>query len=198
MKEQKIVIFDYETGGVKPEHPNIQLAAIAVDQKWNEVESFERKIKFDPAKCSPEALEINHYDSDAWKDAIPESEVFREFAAFLSKHATMEQVSKRTGNPYTVARIAAYNFNFDKDRLWAMSRGNFVPAYPQGLCLMQRAMWFALDVSLPVENFRLTSVAHALGIPIDDAHDALGDVRMSAAVAKKIEDAYGRAVQHAV
>lgn len=40
----EIVLFDFETGGVKPEHPSIQLSAIAVDEQWNELDSFERKI----------------------------------------------------------------------------------------------------------------------------------------------------------
>lgn len=184
--KSKIIVFDYETGGTLPKHPNIQLAAIAVDEQWNELDSFESKIAFDPAECETKALEINHYDAKAWEDAPRSDEVFAKFSAFLSKHATMEQVSKRTGRPYTVARLAAYNFPFDKERLWAMADGCFVPAYPLGLDILQRAMWYVLEHGLKVENHQLGTIAKALGIDAGGAHDALADVRISAQIAKKI------------
>lgn len=188
----KIIVIDFESGGILPTNPNIQIAAIAVDEKWNELDSFERKIRFDPAKCHPDALKLNHYEPEAWKDAMEEIDAFHDFAAFLSKHATMEQVSRKTGRTYFVARLAAFNYSFDKDRLWAMAQGNFVPAYPLGLCILQRSLWFALDVGLPVENFKIATVATALGISVEGAHDALADVRISASVARKIEESYAK------
>lgn len=120
--KQRIVIIDFETGGTLPQHPNIQLAAIAVDEEWNEVDHFESKITFNPADCDPKALELNHFDGNAWHDAPRSDEVFAKFCGFLKNHATMEMRSKRTGNPYKVARIAAYN----KDRLLGMADGSFV------------------------------------------------------------------------
>ena len=36
-----IVFFDLETGGLEPTHPDIQLAAVALDGEWNELESFD-------------------------------------------------------------------------------------------------------------------------------------------------------------
>ena len=43
----EVVFFDFETGGLEDSRPNIQLAAIAVDENWNETATFEAKIKFD-------------------------------------------------------------------------------------------------------------------------------------------------------
>lgn len=189
----KIIVFDYETGGIEPHHPNIQLAAIAVNEMWEEVDAFESKIAFDVAKCEPKALELNHFDAKAWVDAPRPEDVFASFCGFLKKHATMEMVSKRTGKPYKVARLAAYNAAFDKDRLWAMADGQFVPAHPQALCILQRAAWWVLEVGGKIDNLKLSSVAAALGIPSDGAHDALADVRIAAEIARKIGENPGTA-----
>ena len=52
------VFFDFESGGTEPEHPNIQLAAIAV-RGWKEVDAFERKIDFIESDCDPAAIALN-------------------------------------------------------------------------------------------------------------------------------------------
>ena len=49
----KIVFFDLETGGLETHRPITQIAAIAVDQQLNELDSFEVKIRFDEAKACP-------------------------------------------------------------------------------------------------------------------------------------------------
>lgn len=46
------VYYDVETGGTEPQHPTIQLAAIAVDG-GKELGAFEQKIQFDEAACDP-------------------------------------------------------------------------------------------------------------------------------------------------
>lgn len=179
-----LVIMDFETGGVEPRHPNIQLAAIAVDDDWNELASFNRKIKFDSAACDPRALEINHYTVEAWKDAESSDDVFADFAEFLKQHASVEMKSRGTGRPYNVARISAFNAPFDKDRLWAMADGSFVPAHPQAMCIMQLAMWEQRAGRLKSPSMKLVDVAATLGVSVDGAHDALADVRMAGTVAK--------------
>lgn len=181
-----VVVFDFETGGLSPHHPNIQLAAIAVDDSWNEIESFESKIAFDPSLCDAEALALNHYAADAWKSAPECPYVFAMFCSFLKRHSSVEMISKRSGRPYSVARLAAYNATFDRDRLWAMSGSQFVPAHPQALCIMQRAMW-AVQSGASFKSFKLTDVAEKLGIGNDGAHDALADVRIAAAVARALQ-----------
>lgn len=191
---QKRIVFDFETGGVLPAHPNIQLAAIAVDEKWNEVDSFNSKIAFDPATCDAEALAMNHYDAKAWDGAPKSDSVASRFGAFLKKNATTRLISKRTGNPYTVAQLAGYNASFDKDRLWAMFAGEFVPASHLVLCVLQRALWYTMEAGLKPENHQLSTIAKMLGIATDGAHDAMADVRMTAAVARKIGELAGNEI----
>lgn len=187
------VFFDFETGGTEPQHPNIQLAAIAV-RDWKEVAFFERKIKFDPAACDPSALLINHYSAAKWVDAVEEAEAASAFVDFLQSHADMQLISKK-GNPYNVARLAGHNIcSFDMPRLRSMMDkaldGTFWPGcwwYP--LDTLQLAIWHFTRNRLPFpKNFQLSTLASHFGVtPLEgEAHDALVDVRMCAKIAERI------------
>lgn len=186
---QTIVFFDLETGGLEPQHPIIQIAAVAVARGWREVESFQRKIQFAEHQCSPEALKINCYEPSAWLDAIPLLQAVTEFGAFLNKYKTVELVSKRTGNPYKVARLAGYNSEaFDKPRIMEAfkSCGQFLPADPRMLDVFQLVIWsFAFD-GITLSDYKLSTVSSHFGLALDGLHDALADVRLTAEVAKRV------------
>jgi DNA polymerase III epsilon subunit-like protein len=181
---------DTETGGLRPEHPTIQLAAIAVDSQWRELELFERKIAFDVAKADPEALAMNHFDPAAWKDAPSERRVVEEFGAFLNRHRSVELVSQRTGKPYRVARVGGHNVvGYDLERTSAMFKrhGAFFPVdFRTVLDTRYGAVWFFEQQEKQPANFKLTGIAEHFGIPIDGAHEALADVRLSIEVAKRL------------
>jgi DNA polymerase III epsilon subunit-like protein len=179
-----IVFFDFETGGVEDE-PEIQLAAIAVDSDFKEIGCFEEKIAFDVAACKKEALEINHYTPEAWVDAKAPAVVIGMFDAFLNRFKAVSMVSKRTGRPYQVARLAGHNvITFDCPRLKRMYGTKFLPAHPQALDTLQRALWFAQETGATPENFRLETLCKYFGLETNNAHDALADVRMSVALAR--------------
>jgi DNA polymerase III epsilon subunit-like protein len=185
-----IVFFDFETGGVDDSSPNIQLAAVAVDDEWKELGHFERKIQFDEAAASKEALEINHYDPEIWKkEAVPEATVVAGFDAFLARYKTVRMISKRTGRPYSVARLGGHNIiSFDIPRLRRMFGVKFLPVDMRGLDTLQLAMWFFYGKADQPEDFKLSTLAKYFGFP-HDAHDALGDVRACATFAKTIKGA---------
>lgn len=188
-----VVFFDTETGGLKPEHPTIQLAAIAVDLvDWRELETFERKIAFDVAKADPEALAMNHYAAEAWKGAPSERQVVDEFGAFLKRHSSVELVSKRTNRPYKVARLGGHNVvGFDLERVAAMFKrhGAFFPIdFRTVLDTRYGSVWFfegALAAKSP-KDFKLTGLAEHFGVSVEGAHDALVDVRLSIALARRL------------
>lgn len=187
----KTVYFDLETGGVNDE-PVIQLAAVAVNDDWSEAGSFEQKIKFDPAKCSPEALTINGYTEEAWKSAVTPGAAIARFSQFLKPHSTVEMISKRTGNPYMVARLAGYNaLTFDLPRLRAMYGDSFFPCSYHVRDVLQRAMfWF--DEHSPNEkpkDLKLSTLCEYFAISTEGAHEALTDVRMAVALYRRLCDA---------
>lgn len=183
------VFFDFETGGTEPQHPNIQLAAVAV-RDWKEVDVFERKIAFDPSKCDPEALRINGYRAEDWANAEPEHRVASAFRLFLERHADMELISKR-GKPYTTARLAGHNVHaFDCPRLKTMMDrglgGTFWPGcwwYP--LDTYPVAIWHCTKNGIRVPDYQLQTLARVFGIESQGAaHEALADVRLCVRIAE--------------
>ena len=188
------VVFDLETGGLLDEHPNIQLAAVAV-RSWKVVDTFERKIHFDVSKCDPAALRLNGYDELEWaKHGAHEADVCQSFKRFLETYADLTLTSTRTGRPYRAARMAGHNVvAFDVPRLRAMmdrAEIGFWPGcwwYP--LDTYQLALWhFAThpELSAP-QNFTLQELASHLDIPVEGAaHEALADVRLTVRIAQAI------------
>lgn len=187
------IYFDAETGGVLPSHPTIQLAAIAVeDGTWKEVAGFERKIQFKPSQCDIEALKINHYNIEDWKDAVPQPECIRQFSKFCEPYRSIEMMSKRTNKPYSVGKLAGHNaVAFDLPRLRGMFGENFFPFSYHVKDTLQRALWFFdehPELTRPA-SLKLSVLCEYFGIMTAGAHDALADVRMSAAIARAFMDA---------
>lgn len=186
---ETIVFFDTETGGLLPQHPTIQIAAIAVASDWSEVETFERKIEFDWRKAEPEALKINGYTADAWAGALPEPRALQGFGDFLSRHRCVELVS-RAGKPYSVARVAGHNIvGFDLERVAAAFKryGLFFPVdFRTVLDTRYGAVWHFERIGSRPKDFKLTGLCEHFEIPTDGAHDALVDVRLSIALARKL------------
>lgn len=188
MSADRIVVFDLETGGILRHQPNIQLAAIAIDRAYNELEAFNCKIKFNEADADPEALALNHYQRETWeREAIPVHRAVDTFADFLGRHKCIEMTSKRTGAPYSIALLASYNSAFDGQRIKDMFDQRFLPAHPRVLCIMQRVLWFAQETGFRPADYKLTTVAKELGCEEQDAHDALADVRMSIGILRSIK-----------
>jgi hypothetical protein len=129
LNPQYTVFFDLETGGLLDDHPDIQLAAVAVlDQNLTTVGEFQEKIRFDINNADPEALRLNHFDPAVWeRESIPEADAVIRFADFISQFKCVHNISKRTGAPYLTAKLAGHNAaTFDMPRLRRMfRRGNY-------------------------------------------------------------------------
>lgn len=191
---QSTVFFDLETGGLTDEHPDIQLAAVAVNDEDMSIDAeFQVKIQFDESKADPEALALNHYDRAIWeREAISESLAVRKFADFLSRYKCVRQMSKRTGAPYWVAKLAGHNAaTFDMPRLRRMFQRNantFLAADPRVFDTVQLAMWHLHGGggAFP-ENYKLSTLAKWFGVEAGSAHDALADVKICVDVARCVK-----------
>lgn len=184
----KTVYFDLETGGVNDE-PVIQLAAVAVNPDWSEAGTFEQKITFDVEKCSPEALKINGYTEAAWKGSVLPGLAAQKFAAFVKPHSTVEMLSKRTGQPYMVARLAGYNaLTFDLPRLRGLFGEMFFPCSYHVRDVLQRAMFYFDEhpEDPKPKDLKLGTLCEYFGIDKAGAHDALKDVRMTVALHRRM------------
>jgi len=183
-----IVHFDFETGGVEPHHPSIQLAAVAWDGAI-EVGHFEQKIAFTEADADPAALAMNHYTAAAWAEAKSPGITASRFAAWLKPYCTVKKKSK-AGNDYFVARLAGYNAAaFDAPRLRQLFGAMFLPAEYPVRDVLQRAVFYFDEhptVTAPA-NFKLTTVCAHFGIETTGTHDALADARMCAELHHALE-----------
>lgn len=196
-----VIFFDLETSGLIPhQHDVTQIAAVAVDNRFNPVDQIEIKVLFDVESASAEALDVSAYDPDVWAaEAIAPSQAIHRFVSFMRRHASVRKISRRTGNQYTVAQMAGYNSErFDNSFFvtWAQRHcpDVFIPMEFITLDVMQMvvAMRVGLNIAAGLasydgtKSYKLTEVCSRLGVPLDNAHDALGDVRATVEVARLI------------
>lgn len=192
------VFFDIETTGLVPtEHEIVQIAAIAVDSRWQERERFEVKLSFDEAAADPVALERNCYDPAVWQtEAVEATHGIGAFGQFLRRHRSIELTSKR-GKPYTVAITAGHNiagFDLPFVQHAFKSRSLFLPAAWFGLDTLQLANWWVSHLPPQARrprDLKLVTLAEFFGLPAYDAHDALADVEANVSVARHLIDVTG-------
>jgi len=214
----KLVIFDLETTGLDPErHTIIQIAAIAVDAEFNEIDQFEAKVKFRLGDADPTALAGNtfgqfladdmkgikfndpHVDqlpsyqmvefervyNHKWKQiALHPATVEGQFTKFLKKHATVPNVSKR-GNLWYSCAVAGHNaarFDLPFLQAWYKKLGQFCPANFFPLDTMLMAWERKLLEGIQYPDLKLETLARYHGVALAQQHDALTDVRITAAL----------------
>lgn len=179
------VFFDMETGGLADHAPIIQLAAVAMS-RGREAGAFIANVQFNEADADPEALALNHYDPALWANAQPLQFALSGFAAFLGRFPEIRMVSKRTGQPYRVARLAGHNASrFDGPRLFSAARSVdvFIPADLRVLDTCQLALWLSLRGDPPAD-YNLGTLCALYGVALTEAHDALADCRATAQLAR--------------
>lgn len=187
----KLVFIDLETGGTDiTRHPIIQIAAVAVGERFEELAAFESKVQFDKDTAEPAALQLNHWDADVWRrEAKHASETINAFSAFLKRYADVSMVSKRSGNEYFVAQLAGYNAaTFDGPflRQFYSVNGAFFPASYRVMDVMQRALWHFHEHGSHPQDFKLGTLCSHFGIDLSQAHDALADCRATIQLYKAI------------
>lgn len=191
----KLIFFDLETSGLDPKvHAIIQIAAMAVDisNGWQVLEEFERKVLFQVANASPEALEINSYDQETWeREAIHPRQAVGEFSAFLKRHATVAKISKR-GSAYSVAQLAAHHAQFDAEFLqtWYKRLDEFLPANYFVMDTLQMALQRQVLDGVEYADLKLITLCRHHGIALEQEHDALADVKLTAALCRLLSAGY--------
>ena len=193
----KIVFYDIETSGLSPnKHDIIQIAAIAFSiesGEWNELEEFEIKLEFDLEKADPYALEENCFDREVWeREAISQRKAISVFPNFLRKYSDVKRMGKKSGKEFLCCRTAGHNIkNFDDPfvRVFFKRMDIFCPMdFMEAYDTIQLALWeFGLKMTGSVpENYQLGTLCNKLGVPLENAHDALSDIRANSELAKAI------------
>ena len=180
--DERLVFVDLETAGGEPWRPIMQVAAIAIDSGYRELERFESKIRFRRQDADPRSLFGSRYQPSVWRrHAASECCVLEQFRRFLWRHATVDQTSE-VGHVFQVAQIVAHNATYDAAFLqeWFDRHNKFLPASPRVLCTLQRASWLFHEDKLltPPTDFKLQTLCTYFGVTLDrrSRHDALADV----------------------
>lgn len=188
----RFVVFDLETDDKFPATAQIiQIAAVAVDGEFNELDQFSRLVQFDVSKASKEALAINHYDEAAWKThAKPVAQVLAEFCAWSRPFHDQARISK-AGNGYKVGTLCGYNaaaFDGPIIKRECERLKIFLPFDLRVRDAMQIAMAVCDFTNETPKNFQLGTVAEHFGIPVENAHDALSDVRTTIGLMRRFRE----------
>lgn len=188
---------DIEPAGLQSWRPIMQIAAVAVTRTGVELETFERKIRFDERQATKRALRKRLYRRERWeREGRSAHNVAHDFGAFLSRHATLtvSRSDRRYARPLVVAQMVAHNAAFDGPflREWFERHRMFLPADFRVFCTLQRAMWLFQEYPslIAPEDFKLGTLCRYFGVPwnYEYAHDALYDVRATVQLYRRMQE----------
>lgn len=182
----------------KPAPPILEIGAIALSPiTLTEISEFhslcgpEANESFDYyiSRCEKNALEVNGFDArlEELKSAPPQSTVLKNFAKWAG--------SLRGETNRHKYHICGQNVRYDISMINAACRryGVDFEVRTTPIELMSYSLlYFALADTPIVANYKLVTVAKALGIPTEGAHSALVDVRMTAACLRKIFERFSK------
>jgi len=183
----KILYFDLETTGLSDKHGVTQLAgAIEVDGVIVEEFDFHMNI-FPDDLINQKALDITNMTEEQIASFPDPIEVKNEFIKILDKH-----INKWDKNDKLI--MCAYNgytFDFGKIFNWMKKCGErwFGSYVNYSIKLDPIAVAHALSISgkLPIMNsYKLGKMCEYFDIKLDNAHDALADIRATIEVSKKL------------
>lgn len=141
-----------------------------------EGQSFEEFISY----CAPEALKVNGFVDrlDELRNAPPMSVAVKNFLNFMPKRHIVGGQNLRFDIHMIDAACARLGINFSfKDS-------------PLELVTLAK-IYFSLPDTPMVANYKLTTIASALGIPTEGAHSALVDVKMTVECLRIIINRFG-------
>ena len=189
----KILFYDLETTGIHAETAAIiQLSGILIELNENNdikpISGFNYTIKPRIGKeIDSSALAINGITTEKLASFQDDREVFQKFIKFLNKYVDQyNKVDKIT--------LAGYNnTHFDNDflRQWFIdNNNNYFGSYfwCNTIDVMPEATRYFIHYRPALLNFKLGTVAKALGIELDDnkLHDGLYDIKLTLNIFKKL------------
>lgn len=163
VSRKPFVWLDTETTGLDPDKNEVLSIAIVRPKDDGSEIVYERKLKMErPENAHPKALEVNGYTDEAWADAMPQEACWREIA-------DLQLLSE--------CIVAGQNVRFDAGFLNASFKRHGIN-YRMDYHLYDTVTVALLVLKPYVSSVSLASTAVALGIPVVEAHTALGDVRL--------------------
>ena len=163
-----LCFIDLETTGLKPYHHIIDLTMVVTDRYGNEIKRYSSLIKpsqYALENAEPEALKVNNYSEEKWKNAPTKWDVETDVLKILG--------------PDTVIPIG-WNIGFDLSFLEQHIYCSHY-FYHHPLDLMSMGWVYYCELNDPLIDYQrpsLTNLCDLLGVEIKNAHTSLGDVEM--------------------
>lgn len=211
MNNNYICVFDFETGGINvkrgpdnKEAEPLQIGALILDPRRltivDEYESLMAPLR--PDLVNPVALEVNHLTLDQVKAARHPRIVWKEFVRWVKQY-------QKKASPWDYPIAAGYNIRTFDSHIVQNLCVDYGPASDNkdtgekeqdvfhrlySIDLMDY-VWLLMENSNCLTPFtekqtkhdiKLTTIAKWMGIAFNDAHTALGDVRVTAAIIARL------------
>lgn len=192
-----IVWFDFETTGLKIGEDEIIQAALVATTGAPEFRVREKlEVKIKPSKAGLGRLKDLEstgfktvYDAETWRNAWEHKNGLDRMCSFMRRHADVKMVSKKSGKPYKVCRLAGHNIaRFDVPLLYEEGRKHkvFIPAHPVALDTFQLASALKIIFDSGPDRLTIEALCKHYGIKVGKLHDALEDVCMNIEIGRRL------------
>ena len=181
----KILYFDTETTGLDPVKNDIIEIAGIVEIDGVIKEEFDFKCQpFSFTNVDQKALDVHGLTLDQIKEFQTPKEAYASLIVIFDKYINkFNKKDKFIPAGYNVGFDVAFLFSF-----FTKSGNPYCGAYLDYHKVDPLPVLLMLDLkgSLMFDGFKLTEVCMALDIPLEDAHNALSDVRATRKVIQKV------------
>lgn len=172
-RDKNLVFVDVETTGLSPDiHEIIEVAALVIDGKnFNEIKSFSCKIKPEHIeRAEKEALKINGYSPEKWREVIPAKEAFNKVANI---------------SPNGV--ITGWDVAFDWEFLeHAFTREGIIHKFDYHKIDVPSIVYSKLIKMGSFSSLSLRNVAPIFDIKLPIVHSAIEDIRATYEIFKRV------------
>lgn len=164
LRQRPLVFVDVETTGLDPfRHEIIEIACLVVDPQTLEVKKgYLTKAQPEHLETAdPVALRKNKFSLEAWENAKPLNQVLEEINSLAP------------GGMFT-----GFNVSFDRAFIETAFRKEGVTSnFDYHWVDVMSLVYWRLFSDEKLKRLRLTHVCEVLGIPLEEAHTAMGDTR---------------------
>lgn len=200
MNQNNLLVVDFETGSVNPHECQVcSVAGLAINPRTMEPVPGERGEFYsllrptDFSKLQQQALDVNKLTVEELKVAPEQSVVFKLFAEWVLSY------NPKGRSPFTAPIMCGKNIrNFDMIILQRLCKQHGFVDKGGNQCLFSKRLmidledylfhWWENSEELP--NYKMDTVRPYFGISSENAHNALQDVRDTAALIIKFQQLY--------
>jgi DNA polymerase III epsilon subunit family exonuclease len=172
MRKHNLAFIDLETTGLDViEHEIIEIGCVISTPDLEVIEKFELKIKPERIENADKvSMKINHYDEDAWENAMSLKEAIQVF-------------SKKVENCIMVGQNVAFDSGFLE---YAYSKTKIKNVMHYHKLDTISIAWAKLHREPDLEHFSLREMCARFGIKNENAHTALSDAYATYELYKKL------------